>query len=206
MHSRLKICRKLKFEEKSWISPYSKSCILWSLIQTNLLKCGAYAGICNQFSNVAYFPLLSMHIFQVHGYSIMNTGACMSPDSNKQSSALLMCKCAQANAASIWTDITQSWTEKYKGRLSSFSRIFYAWYYRTYFNLYDDEHILKRLISSHSEMYQCFILGEKDAAKMSGSLGNICSITSRPRKRKLHPHFICILLLVSLFLNPLHKC
>lgn len=89
-----KIYRKLKFGQKSRISPHSKSCILWSLILTTLLKCGAYAGICNQFSNVACFPSLSMHISQIHGYSITNTGVCMSPDSNKQSSAcwkLQMC-------------------------------------------------------------------------------------------------------------------
>lgn len=61
-------------------------------------------------------------------------------------------KCAQANAASVWTDITQrSWTEKYKRGLSSASRIFYAWHYKMYFSLYGDEHILKRLISSLSE-------------------------------------------------------
>lgn len=104
------------------------------------------------------------------------------------------CKCVQASAENIWTDITQSWTQKYKGRLSSFSRIFYAWHYKTYFNLYDDEHILKRLISSLSEDAGSvlFCRKKKDAAKMSGCLGNVCSISSW--LRKLHPNFISIFL------------
>lgn len=110
------------------------------------------------------------------------------------------CKCAQANAASIWTDITQrSWTEKYKGRLSSISRIFYAWHYKTYFDLYDDEHILKRLIHSLSEGSVLF-RGKKDAAKMSQCLGNIYS--TRSWLRKLHTNFICILFMVSVSFNP----
>lgn len=62
------------------------------------------------------------------------------------------CECAQANAASIWADIAQrSWTEKYKGRLSSISRIFHAWHYKKYFNCSDYEHKLKRFISLLSE-------------------------------------------------------
>lgn len=106
------------------------------------------------------------------------------------------CKCAQANAASIWTDIRQrSWAEKYKTRLSSVYRIFYTWHYKKYFSLYGDEHILKRFISSLSEDTGSVLFwGKKDAAKMSQCLGNICSASSW--LRKLHPNFICILLMV----------
>lgn len=54
-------------------------------------------------------------------------------------------------------------------------------------------HFLKMLIVFYSG-------GKKDAAKMSWYLGNICSTSSW--LRKLHPNFICSLLLVSVSLNP----
>lgn len=111
------------------------------------------------------------------------------------------CKCAQGNAASIWTGIAQrSWTEKYKGRLSSISRTFHAWHYKMCFNCYDDEHKLKRFISSLSEDAGSVLFGEKkDVAKMSGYLENICS--TRSWLKKFHTYFICVLVLFSMSFN-----